>query len=315
MADRRSCHLLSTMLILALLLCSGAASAADLQNHGPGGEYFHDPDSGLTWFDPAAFVGLTRAAAEYIDLYSPNWSWAASAQIDGLLGRTSPAGTPLIDVMGPHQVSIGGYRWVGFYAESIPDGWLVQTTNSPDFDTITDTSFQSNAASLNPGAWFVSTSDPVAAPRLEDLGDLGEYFLDHATELYWYDPEHFVGMSREEVATWLLANPQWRWATMAEVFGLLCRHTVGDVPLEEVLGARQYTAGSDQPRWLGYYAQDTAPDGLLLQCGYGPPFTIATLGSTQANAAAWNPGAWLVSELDPTPVAARTWSEVKKLFD
>jgi len=319
MADHRPARRsVPAALVLAafcsLSLAVPAARAADLVDLGPHGEFFHDPDSGLYWFDPAVFAGQSRASAGLIDAYCAGWSWATSAQVDGLLGRTSPVGTPLADVMGPGQVPIGGVRWLGFYAEPDPDGWLAQTTNDPAYDTITDTGSQSGAAALNPGAWFVATTDPVAAPRLENLGTGGEYCLDQATGLYWYDPEHFVGFSRAEGADWLAAHPSWRWATAAEVFGLLCRLTAGDVPLVEVLGEPQYWAG-DQPRWIGYYAQETEPDGVLLQCGYGPPFELATSGSTQANVAGWNPGAWLVTEDDPTPVEPRSWSGVKRLFD
>ncbi|MDY0110941.1 MAG: hypothetical protein RBT60_13520 [Candidatus Krumholzibacteria bacterium] len=316
MADRRPYRrLIQALLALTALCCGAAALAAHLENLGPGGEFFYDPDTGLYWIDPAAFVGTTRVSADYVDVYAPDWSWATSAQIDGLLGRTSQPGTPLIEVMGPQQLLIGGYRWLGFHAEIIPDGWLAQTINSPDYDTITDTGLQNGAGSLNPGAWFVSTINPLTATRLENIGESGEYFVDHTTSFYWYDPAYFVGMTREDVETWLAAHPDWRWATLPEVIGLLCRLTVGDLPLEDVIGPRQYTAGSNQPRWIGYYAKPTQPDGILIQGGYGPPFHMATLGSTQSNASAWNPGAWIVSKYDPTPVEVRTWSNVKKLFE
>ncbi len=297
------------------VLAATTAAAADLRDHGPNGEFFFDPSSGRYWFDPAAFVGLTRGAAAYIDAYHPDWSWATSAQIDSLLGRTSPSGSSLLEVMGPDQVPISGYRWVGYYAETTPNGWLVQTTNGPAYDTITATSGQANADPLNPGAWFVSRVDPVTAPRLENVGDDGEFFYDHATELFWHDPARFVGLTRDDVEDWLAEHPEWRWASAAEVFGLLCRLTAGDVPLEDILGARQYTSGADQPRWIGYYEQASAPDGLLLQCGYGPPYVIATLGSTQTNVATWNPGAWVVAETNPTRAVARTWNGVKRVFE
>lgn len=161
---------------------------------------------------------------------------------------------------GLYWLDIAGYRWLGFYAEPDPDGWLVQTTNGPSYDTITATSSQSGAASLNTGGWFVSTVDPVAAPRLEDAGDDGEFLVDHATGLFWRDPEHFVGLTRGEVETWLAGHPGWRWATAAEFYRLGCRLTVGDVQLEAVLGA------------------------------------------------------WVVTEDDPTPTEAASWSGVKRSF-
>jgi hypothetical protein len=195
-----------------------------------------------------------------------------------------------------------------------PLPWLVQTTNDPAYDTVTETGSQGGAASLNTGAWFVSTIDPVTAPRLEDCGDAGEFFLDHATQLYWRDPERFVGLTRIEVEAWLADHPLWRWATAAEVFGLACRLTVGDVPLTAVLGEPQFWATGAQPRWIGYYDQAAEPDGVVLQATYGPPFVMATFVGTQGGAAAWNPGAWVVTSSDPTPTAPTSWSGVKRHF-
>lgn len=302
------------LVILAALCLGLSARAADLADHGPNGEFFHDPDSGLYWLDPAYLEGHGRAAIVLLAEHHPDWALAGSAQIDGLLGRSGPTGQPLIAVLGSHQIDIAGYRWLGFYAEADPDGWLIQTTNGPTYDTITETGAQGGAASLNTGGWLVSTVDPVAAPRLENAGDDGEFFLDHATGLFWCDPERFVGMTRGEVETWLAGHPGWRWATAAEVYRLGCRLTVGNVELEAVLGAPQFWATDNRPRWLGYYAQESQPDGILLQCGYGPPHILATQIGTQGSVAAWNPGAWVVTEDDPTPTEGASWSGVKRSF-
>jgi hypothetical protein len=309
-----SCRTPFALAILAAACLGLPGRAADLADHGPHGEFFHDAASGLYWLDPAVLVGNARATVALLADHCPGWSLATSIQIDGLLGRTGPAGEPLTAVLGPHQIDISGYRWLGFYAEPDPDGWLVQTTNGPAYDTVTETGSQGGAASLNTGAWFVSTIDPVTAPRLEDCGDAGEFFLDHATQLYWRDPERFVGLTRIEVEAWLADHPLWRWATAAEVFGLACRLTVGDVPLTAVLGEPQFWATGAQPRWIGYYDQAAEPDGVVLQATYGPPFVMATFVGTQGGAAAWNPGAWVVTSSDPTPTAPTSWSGVKRHF-
>jgi len=56
----------------------------------------------------------------------------------------------------------------------------------------------------------VTAVDPAAAPRLVDLGDAGEYFRDLGTGLFWRDPATFVGQTRAQVETWLVAHPDWR---------------------------------------------------------------------------------------------------------
>ncbi len=146
---------------------------------------------------------------------------------------------------------------------------------------------------------------------MANLGDAGEYFHDLGTDLYWCDPATFVGQTRDQVVDWLAAHAAWRWATAAEVYALLGKMSADDGLLTAVLGAAQFTIGNGGPRWIGYYAQATAPDGLLLESSFAPSFHLLTAGGTQGGVAGWNPGAWVVSDVDPTPVETTTWGAVK----
>jgi hypothetical protein len=308
--------ILRRLSVLALILLASVprAQATDLTDHGAYGEYFYDAQTGLYWCDPAVFAAQPRTSLELVVQYSTVWEWATSAQIDALVGRTAPVDVTLEAIIGLRQFTIGngGPRWIGFHAGAgDPNGWLIQSEDEPDFRTVSASGFQGSAETWNAGAWLVAATDPTVAPRLVNLGDAGEYFHDLGTDLYWCDPATFVGQTRDEVVDWLTAHPDWRWATAAEVYALLGKMSADDGLLTAVLGASQLTTGIGGPRWIGYYAQSTAPDGVLLQSDIAPSFHLLTAGGTQGGVAGWDPGAWVVSEVDPTPVEATTWGAVK----
>lgn len=160
------------MVVGWLLMASPAAAA--LIDHGAAGQYFHDTATGLYWYDPAQWVGETRAQMDAFVTASPHWRWASSAEIDALDGQSSLGGVPLESVMGARQYTLngGGPRWLGYYAEVAPhDGWLVQAGGPPD--TINDTGFQIDAASYpgitGVGGWMVTRVDPVPEPQTLSL--------------------------------------------------------------------------------------------------------------------------------------------------
>lgn len=301
-------------LILAILVLAAAPAAAELVNHGAHGEFFHDQSTGLYWFDPAGWVDVGRATVDGFVARAALWEWATSAQIDALVGQTAAAGFTLEEVMGARQFTAGADwpRWIGYHASADqPDGWLVQSADNDSLDT---SGGQSDAAAWGAGAWLVAAEDPTTAPRLVDLGDDGAYFHDASSGLFWSDPGRFVGMTRDEVAAWLSANPAWRWATAEEVHGLVGKMSAGDVPLTEILGDPQLLVGAGEPRWLGFYAQSAQPDGILLEANTEPHFHIVTTSGTQTSAQAWNPGAWVVRTSDPTPVGETSWGDVKNRY-
>jgi hypothetical protein len=302
--------------VLALLILASVprTQATDLTDHGTYSEYFYDAQTGLYWCDPAVFAAQPRVLIDLLAQYSTVWDWATSEQIDALVGRTAPAGVTLETVIGLRQFTIGngGPRWIGFHAGAgDPNGWLIQSEDSPDFRTVSASGFQGLAENWNAGAWLVAATDPVVAPRLVNLGDADQYFHDLGTDLYWCDPATFVGQTRDQVVDWLTANSDWRWATAAEVYALLGKMSADDGLLITVLGASQFTIGNGGPRWIGYYAQSAQPDGILVQSDFTPSFHLLTNGGTQGGVVNWNPGAWVVSDLDPTPVKAATWGAVK----
>jgi hypothetical protein len=308
--------LLRALTIAAAILLAGTAvgGAAELANRGAHGEFFYDSASGLTWCDPDI---LTEAGRDPLNAFITNnstgWVWASSAQIDALAGSTAPAGSSLEDVMGPRQFTAGSDwpRWIGYYAGLVPNGWLIQ---SEDNAVLGASGFQNDVETWNPGGWFVNAGDPTTQPRLQNVGSAGQYFLDQATALYWCDPAQFVGLTRAQIAIWLTAHPSWRWAVADEVRALVGRLSVGDVPLVEILGAAQFDLGGGQPRWIGYYAQSTEPDGLLLQADIDPYRCIMTAFGTQMGVATWGPGAWVVTDSDPTPIDGASWGEVKHTY-
>ena len=120
-----------TVLVLLLLFAGAIPAGAELQNHGPNGEYFHDTVSGLYWFDPANFHEQARITLDLMADYSTTWSWATSGEVDGLLNQVSPVGSTVEDVIGPrHSTLTGGIpRWLGFVYGSGDDGWLIQSEN------------------------------------------------------------------------------------------------------------------------------------------------------------------------------------------
>lgn len=168
------------IIVTPVLLLTALSANAALVDLGSSGEYFHDTNSGLYWWDPANFVGQTKAQIDTFVLANPSWKYATAAEIDDLMGQSS-SGVPLTDIMGAHQFQTfnttdgNGSRWIGYFDETSadpglpgnPDGWLAQTVlggglNDPS--TIGDTGFQNNVISWNPGAWINSTVKPVPVP-------------------------------------------------------------------------------------------------------------------------------------------------------
>jgi hypothetical protein len=157
------------LVLLVVFAAFVSPSVAQLVDFGPAGEYFYDSSTSLYWYDPAQFVGQSRAMIDAFVQGSPIWQWATSGQIDALNGKSAPVGQALETVMGPRQFSLtnGGPRWIGYHASaSAPDGWLAQSFNSPGFTTIDATGFQNNVITWGPGAWLVSTVLPTLSLTL-----------------------------------------------------------------------------------------------------------------------------------------------------
>lgn len=305
-------------LVLVLSIVAWAPpTCAELSDAGLNGDGFYDSSTGLYWYDPAVFYDADRAGTDAMVTHSSVWSWATSAQIDALVGAAAESGSDLETVMGTRWSTVtgGGPRWLGFHAGTDPDGWLIQSTDDPDFTTLTLSGSQGSAASLGAGAWLVSTIDPLgAAAVLEDHGGTGQYFHDLGTDLYWCDPSTFHGMSRAEIESWLTANPDWRWATSAEVYGLAGKSSTDGTALDQVLGERLTTVTGGGPRWVGLHADPAAPDGILLQADIGPDFYLMRSCGTQGAAESLGCGAWIVRSSDPMPVTQETWDGVKSLY-
>ncbi len=172
---------LRKLIAVPVLFLSSLTANAALIDLGASGEYFRDTNSGLFWWDPANFVGQTKAQIDTFVSSNPNWKYASAAEIDGLLGQSSVGGIPLTDVMGAPQfitfdINDGnGARWVGYFDETTadpglpgdPDGWNVQTVlggGLNDLTTIGDTGFQNDVANWDPGAWINSRINPVPVP-------------------------------------------------------------------------------------------------------------------------------------------------------
>jgi|SRR5690606_18683075 hypothetical protein len=166
-------------LMLGALLLAAPATAA-LIDHGSAGEYFHDASTGLYWYDPAHFVGYTRAEMDAFVAASPIWMWATSDQIDALAGQATAGGEDLEQVLGARQYTLaaGGPRWLGYYASpGPPDGWIVQANELPH--VVSGTGFQNDVASVpdivGVGGWMVSRVDPVPEPHVLSLMAAGAF--------------------------------------------------------------------------------------------------------------------------------------------
>lgn len=318
MLTKKIIPVLPVIFIFALILTTWISPArAELENNGPYLEYFHDTVSGLYWFDPCTFNGDYRASIDMMAVHSGNWQWATSAQVDALVGQSAVAGSSLDDVMGVRSTTIasGGPRWLGYYAETVPDGWLAESSDTPDFALMTGSGSQSGAASMGAGAWLVSATDPaVTTAVLEDFGASGGYFHDLGTDFYWRDPSAFHGMSRAEVQTWISSNAGWRWATADEIYALLGKTSTDGTALDQILGNRLTTIANGGPRWVGFYDQASEPTGILIQAGVSPQFYLLSGGGTQAGAEGMGAGAWVVTESVPTSTEVRTWGDVKSSF-
>ncbi len=305
-----------TLILITGFLCGPSPAAGQLTDAGLNGDCFHDSQTGLYWYDPGYFAGQPRGSLDMMLSHSTTWRWATSAEIDSLVGKTCSdciQDETLEDVMGPRfsTITSGGPRWLGFYAETDPDGWLIESNDAPNFVNLTDSGFQNGAAGMGAGAWLVSSTNPLeTAATLEDLGENGEFFYDHATNLYWKDPAAFHDMTRVEMEDWLAANPDWRWATSDEVYALAGKSSTDGTPLDAVVGERFSTVTSGGPRWLGLYA-DSGSSGILLQADIGPGFYVVTQCGPQVGAEALGAGAWMVRATDPTPVASKTWGDLK----
>jgi len=152
-----------------------------LEDHGPNGRYFFDTTTHLYWYDPVEFLGMSRLAVDAFVQESPIWDWASSDQIDGLVGKETRDGSPLATIIGDPQFS--SIRWIGYYEDtSFPDGWLIQASNGDD--QITTSGGQGNVGTWNPGAWLVSTFDPLEfLPPSADFDTDGD--TDGADFLAW----------------------------------------------------------------------------------------------------------------------------------
>lgn len=169
------------IITIPILLLSSLTAHATLVDLGGNSEYFHDTGSGFYWWDPATFVGQTKAEIDtYVSLNS-DWKYATAAEIDALMGQSSAGGVPLTEVMGAHQSetfdvdSGNGSRWIGYFDETSadpglpgdPDGWAAETLlggglNDPS--TIGATGFQNNVIIWGPGAWINTMVNPVPIP-------------------------------------------------------------------------------------------------------------------------------------------------------
>ena len=302
--------------IIALLTLTSVA-AGELTDHGPDGACFHDDQTTLYWLDPAVFRDANRDAVDRLVTASGTWRWATSTDIDALMGAAVADGVDIESVLGVRQATVGSNapRWLGFYADTSPDGYLAQAHDVPH-ETIDATGTQGGTASLPHGAWLLTDTDPSARPRLDHLG-AGDvpWFHDQATGLYWSDPETFTGLGRAGVDAWLAANPDWRWATLDEVYGLLGKFAVGDAPLTDVLGAPQQVVTGGVPRWLGYCSGTIATDAVLIQAGGGGAIRpLLTENGLQHLTDESITAAWVVSSVNPTPVRSRTLGQIKAIF-
>jgi len=244
------------------------------------------------------------------------WDWATSTQIEALVGQSAPVDSELAHVMGEAQMgSIGvTQRWVGYHSDpASPDGWLVQSDVAP-YNVIDTADSQANVSAQTHGAWLLSTTDPLSTPRLTNQGDQGEFFHDESSGLFWCDPDLFLGQTRVEVQGWIDAHDAagWRFASAAEVRGLVGLMSADDVALTTIMGEPQMSGAT--PRWIGYYDQVTQPDGLLLEARWLPERSMVSTVDTQANVSGWTHGAWVVSENQSSPVESASWTSVKGLF-
>jgi hypothetical protein len=309
---------LSITLALALMIgVSPSPGYAELESLGQYNEYFHDTVSGLYWFDPGVFYSHHRSGMDSMATHSTIWNWATSAQIDDLVGQTAATGFDLEDIIGPRITTIanGGPRWLGYYAETDPDGWLAESNSTPDFATMTGSGYQGGAASMGAGAWLVSSTNPtVTGAVLENYGPNGEYFHDLGTDFFWSDPATFYGMTRAEVETWLAEHSSWRWASANEVYELLGKTSTDGTALDQIIGARLTTVANGGPRWVGYYDQAAEPTGILMQADVSPHFYLLDSAGTQSGAEALGAGAWILNEDDPTPTNTKTLGGLKALY-
>jgi hypothetical protein len=304
-------------LSLIVLLTVASNAIGELTDHGPDGAAFHDDQTARFWLDPAVFRDASRDVVDRFVTASDTWRWAAGADIDALVGASVAPGVDIESVLGVRQATVGSNapRWLGFYAATSPDGYLAQAHDAPH-ETVDAAGTQDGTASLPHGAWLLTDTDPTAGSRLDHLGTADvAYFHDQATGLYWCDPETFTGLGRTGVDAWLVANPDWRWATLDEVYGLLGKFVVGDAPLTDVLGTPQQIVTGGVPRWLGYCSGIGATDAVLLQAGGGGIVRpLLTENGLQHMADESITAAWIVSDVNPTPVRSRTLGEIKAIF-
>lgn len=162
------------------------------------------------------------------------------------------------------------------------------------------------------GAWA-----STASATLIDWGADGEYFYDTESGLYWIDPDEFVGASKADVNIFLTENPNWKWATAAEIDALSGQQSLGGVPLTEVMGPHQFSTGwvidgigYTGFRWIGYFDEDstppglpTDPDGWLVQTSRDGPSILDETGF-QGGVEGWVHGAWVNASIIPEPTAA-----------
>lgn len=151
-----------------------------------------------------------------------------------------------------------------------------------------------------PFVCLVLASLALAAPAAADLvnhGAHGEFFYDEDTGLYWFDPAGWVDVGRTNVDFFCGKAWFWGFAQQVQIDALVGKTAAEGFTLEGIMGPRQFTAGSDWPRWIGYHADIEQPDGWLLESADNDSIYLS---GSQSNCAAWNPGAWLIATADPT---------------
>lgn len=189
--------------------------------------------------------------------------------------------------------------------EAIAADW-VKEPNSPGFsETLSDvysTEIRvSGEGPLDTGidnfiAGIGSSEPPFTDAHLHDYGPEGQFFYDAETELYWYDPDQFVGVPRNEIDLFVQQNPIWNWATELQIDALSGKASHDGSPLTTIMGASQSTFLNGDERWIGYYDQSSQPNGWFVETS--DDLRRLDNASSLQNIETRNPGAWLVSQSD-----------------
>jgi len=141
---------------------------------------------------------------------------------------------------------------------------------------------------------------------LVNHGTDGEFFFNSDNGLYWYDPGEFVGMTRDEIDSFVSASSIWEWASSSQIDDLVGQSSSASEPLNTIMGPQQFNLSNGGYRWIGYYNSTVQPDGWVVQTSFPVnDTTIIASSSQQLSVARWDPGAWVVSKIDPiNPIPA-----------